>query len=77
MQLCWLCMSSRLPAALVSRLRKEVHSALSALPPSQAQALRARFAVDTTADTVDDEQSLLKLAQELTRLKRLEKKNKV
>ena len=76
MQLCWLCMPSRLPAALVSRLRREVHSALSALPPSQARALRARFALDTAADKVDDEESLLKLAQELTRLNRLEKKSR-
>ena len=66
-------MSTRLPPALVARLRKEVEAALGTLAPAQAQALRARFGLDTDNKNNDDA-SLLALAEELSRLRRSKQK---
>jgi DNA-directed RNA polymerase sigma subunit (sigma70/sigma32) len=56
----------------VEVMRNEVHSFLAGLTPKEAQALRARFGIDTADSSADDdkeEEALRELARKLAMLK--------
>lgn len=59
-----------LDQATLESIRREVHAALSKLPPEDAETLRARFSIDSASRVAKEEESTLRaVAREIAKLK--------